>query len=75
MYSDRTEGGDYEMSPARMSRLETAIRVVLDFHEAHNLHDISGMMRLVSDECIFENTGPAPDGAVFSVIEWAGKYF
>ena len=50
----------------RMARFESAIRVVLEFNAACNRHDVAGMMRLVSDDCIFENTGPAPDGAVHS---------
>ena len=53
------------MSPARMSRLETSIRVVIEFNEAFNRHDIQAMMQLMSDDCIFENTNPAPDGAIF----------
>jgi hypothetical protein len=54
------------MSPTRMARLESAIRVVLGFNEAFNRHDIEGMMYLMSDDCIFESAGPAPDGAVYS---------
>jgi predicted SnoaL-like aldol condensation-catalyzing enzyme len=54
------------MSPIRMSKLESAIRVVLEFNEAFNRHDVAGMMQLMSDDCIFENTDPAPDGAVYS---------
>lgn len=54
------------MSPARMTRLETAIRIVLEFNEAFNRHDVAGMMRLMSDDCVFENTNPAPDGTVYS---------
>lgn len=54
------------MSPVRLSRFETAMRVVLEFNEAFNRHDVPGMMRLMSDDCIFENTSPAPDGSVFS---------
>ncbi len=54
------------MSPARMSRFESAIRVVLEFTEAFNRHDVPGMMRLMSDDCIFESTDPAPDGTVYS---------
>ena len=50
------------MSPARMSRIESATRIVLEFNEAFNRHDVAGMMRLMSDDCIFENTAPAPDG-------------
>ena len=54
------------MSPIRMSRLESAVRVVLSFNEAFNRHDVAGMMQLMSDDCVFENTNPAPDGAVYS---------
>ena len=54
------------MSPIRMSKLESAIRVVLEFNEAFNRHDVAGMMQLMSDDCVCENSGPAPDGAVYS---------
>ena len=54
------------MSPARLSRLESAMRVVIDFNEAFNRHDVPGMMQLVSEDCIFENTAPAPDGTTYS---------
>lgn len=54
------------MSPIRMSRLESATRIVLEFNEAFNRHDVTAMMQLVSEDCIFENTEPAPDGTVFS---------
>ena len=54
------------MSPARMSKLESAMRLVLEFNEAFNRHDVAGMMQLMSDDCVFENTEPAPDGTVYS---------
>ena len=54
------------MSPTRMSRIESATRIVLEFNEAFNRHDVAGMMRLMSDDCVFENTDPAPDGTVYS---------
>jgi predicted SnoaL-like aldol condensation-catalyzing enzyme len=38
------------------------MRVVLDFNDAFNRHDIPGMMKLMSEDCVFENTSPAPDG-------------
>ena len=63
------------MSPARMSRLESAIRVVLEFNEAFNRHDVAGMMQLMSDDCIFENTSPAPDGAVYSGKEAVTQFW
>ena len=54
------------MSPARMSKVESAMRLVLEFNEAFNRHDVPGMMKLMSDDCVFENTDPAPDGTVYS---------
>jgi hypothetical protein len=42
------------------------MRTVIAFNEAFNRHDVAGMRALMSDDCLFENTDPAPDGAVFS---------
>jgi limonene-1,2-epoxide hydrolase len=63
------------MSPTRMSRLETAIRIVLEFNEAFNRHDVAGMMQRMSDDCVFENTAPAPDGAVYSGKEAVTRFW
>jgi ketosteroid isomerase-like protein len=49
-----------------MSKLESGMRVVLDFNEAFNRHDVAGMMQLMSDDCVVEETFPAPDGTVIS---------
>lgn len=54
------------MSPARMSRYEASIRVVLAFNETFNRHDVAGMMQLTSEDCVFEDTNPAPDGALYA---------
>jgi len=54
------------MSPTRLSRLESAVRIVLEFNEAFNRHDVAGMMQLMSEDCVFESTNPPPDGAVYS---------
>lgn len=40
---------------------ETA-SVVRVFNEALNQHDIDKVMTLMTEDCIFENTFPAPDG-------------
>ena len=63
------------MSPTRMSKLEAAIRVVLAFNEAFNRHDVTGMMQLMSDDCLFENADPAPDGAVYSGKETITRFW
>ncbi len=63
------------MSPIRMSKLESAMRVVLEFKEAFNQHNVAGMMQLMSDDCVFENIEPAPDGAVYSGKEVVTQYW
>ena len=63
------------MSPARMSKLEASTRLVLEFNEAFNRHDVAGMMQLMSDDCIFENTYPAPDGTVYSGKETVTQFW
>lgn len=32
------------------------------FNEAFNRHDIDGVMAAMTDDCVFENTNPPPDG-------------
>jgi predicted SnoaL-like aldol condensation-catalyzing enzyme len=63
------------MCPNRMARFETAIRTVLAFNEACNRQDVAGMMQLMSDNIIFENTTPAPDGTVYSGKEAVTQYW
>lgn len=42
---------------------ETTLETVRRFNEAFNRHDVDGVMRLMTEDCIFENTAPPPDGA------------
>jgi ketosteroid isomerase-like protein len=63
------------MSPMRMSKLEGGLRLVLDFNQAFNRQDVAGMLRLMSDDCIFENTYPAPDGARYSGKEAVSQFW
>lgn len=51
------------MSPARLSRFETAIRVVAEFNQARKRHDLVKMLQLLSPTCIYEpaDTTIAPD--------------
>lgn len=32
------------------------------FNEAFGRHDVEGVMKLMTDDCVFENTLPPPDG-------------
>jgi ketosteroid isomerase-like protein len=40
----------------------TAQDVVARFNLAWGQHDIAGAMALISEDCVFESTSPAPDG-------------
>ena len=63
------------MSPIRMSKIETAMRVVLEFNEAFNRHDVEGMKKLMTDDSVFENTYPAPDGTRYSGKETVMQFW
>jgi ketosteroid isomerase-like protein len=42
---------------------EQATRAIIDtFNEAFNRHDVDGLAALLTDDTVFENTSPAPDG-------------
>jgi ketosteroid isomerase-like protein len=43
----------------------SAREVVDQFNEAFNRHDIDAIMALMTDDCVFENTRPSPDGTRF----------
>ncbi|HEY5249613.1 MAG TPA: nuclear transport factor 2 family protein [Dermatophilaceae bacterium] len=42
---------------------QDALAVVERFNQAWNSHDLPAALALTTDDCIFEATGPAPDGA------------
>ena len=63
------------MSPAHLSKLESGVRAVLAFNEAFNRHDVDGMMALMSEDCLFENTDPAPDGTVYKGKEAVSQFW
>lgn len=63
------------MNPVQMSRIEEAMRIVLNFNDAFNRHDVAGMMQLMSDDCVFENTDPAPDGTIYSGKEAVTQFW
>ena len=63
------------MSPIRMDRFESGIRLIIAFNEAFNRHDVAGMMQMMSYDCVFENTDPAPDGAVFKGKEAVTQFW
>jgi ketosteroid isomerase-like protein len=55
------------MTPTESLSAETAttLDVVNCFNEAFNRHDVDALMALMTDDCVFESTRPAPDGERF----------
>lgn len=42
---------------------ETTKTIIDRFNTAFNAHDIDAIMDAMADDCVFENTSPAPDGS------------
>ncbi len=40
--------------------------LIIRFTDALNAHDVDEMMRLMTEDCVFENTYPPPDGARYA---------
>ena len=45
---------------------ESTESVVRAFNDALNAHDVDAVMALMTDDCVFENTSPPPDGERFT---------
>lgn len=48
--------------PSTIATAATTLETIRRFNEAFARGDVDGMMALMTDDCIFENTRPAPDG-------------
>ena len=47
--------------------MSDAVRACIErFNEAFNRHDVDEIMGCMTDDCVFENTRPAPDGTRLS---------
>jgi ketosteroid isomerase-like protein len=42
---------------------QQTLSAVHQFNEAFNRHDVDAIMAAMTDDCVFENTHPPPDGA------------
>ncbi|HKE93557.1 MAG TPA: nuclear transport factor 2 family protein [Povalibacter sp.] len=42
------------------------IAAVTRFNAAFDHHDVDGVMAAMTEDCVFENTGPAPDGTRYA---------
>lgn len=64
---------DYE------KRTAATLRAVENFNDAFNRHDVDGVMSFMTEDCLFENTSPMPDGTrlkgAVAVREFWEKFF
>lgn len=44
---------------------EATLETINRFNEVFNQHDVDAIMALMTDDCVFENTFPRPDGERF----------
>lgn len=61
-----------------MNNQDTAIStisVIENFNAAFNLHDVTAVMNLMTDDCVFENTSPMPDGTRIEGSDAVRKYW
>ena len=49
-------------TPAEALPAPDTMTVVHRFNDAFNRHDVDGIMAMMTADCVFENTRPAPDG-------------
>jgi ketosteroid isomerase-like protein len=47
------------------SQTKITIETINKFNTAFNLHDVDTIMTLMTEDCVFENTRPVPDGERF----------
>ncbi len=47
------------------AQTKTTATVINQFNDAFNRHDVEAVMALMTSDCVFENTSPAPDGERF----------
>jgi ketosteroid isomerase-like protein len=45
------------------------VAAVARFNYAFERHDVDGVMAAMSEDCVFDNTGPAPDGERYEGAE------
>jgi ketosteroid isomerase-like protein len=53
----------------------STIEVIEKFNQALNQHDVPAMMALMTQDCVFDNTYPAPDGERFEGQEAVRRFW
>ncbi len=62
MKTAEAEGEVTEEIATDKSIADSTIQLVIHFNDALNAHNVDKMMQFMTEDCVFENTYPAPDG-------------
>src|SRR5205809_5129981 len=54
---------------------QSTIEVIEKFNKALNRHDVPAVMALMTEDCIFDNTYPPPDGERFEGQEAVRRFW
>ena len=54
---------------------QDTLQLILQFHDAFNRHAVDAIMALMTEDCVFENTYPPPDGARLEGAESVRAYW
>ncbi len=53
----------------------STLEVINQFNDAFNRHDVATIMTMMTDDCVFENTSPGPDGERFEGQAAVGHFW
>ena len=49
-----------------IAQTASTVDVIIRFNDAFNRHNVQAVMALMTEDCIFDNTYPPPDGERFA---------
>ncbi len=58
-----------------VAQTAATIEVINQFSDAFNRHDVPAVMALMTEDCVFENTYPPPDGERFEGQEAVRRFW
>ena len=58
-----------------VAQTASTVEVINQFNDAFNRHDVQAVMALMTEDCVFENTYPPPDGERFEGQEAVRRFW
>lgn len=58
-----------------IAQTASTLEVINRFNEAFSRHDVPAVMALMTEDCVFDNTYPAPDGERFEGQEAVRRFW